>query len=452
MKQLTLEQHRSRIQNINTAEANNRSYLKRHRIRDYMPGQAVYNLGNYPEKISFEPTEYDYNLLKSMAENGVELIQVHEEWNDSIRRWGADKFSTYDPKGLRHFIELCHSFGIKIIPYTSSGYFHAYDPDFREEFTLRERYCINGMYFKYRSCSSSSAEWRDYLLPRTFRVLDEYGFDGLYNDWGQDSHYMLNGLLQRDGVMAYDPETEDLLSMIYAEVKSRGGIYKLHCARNEGAPCLDRVYDYLWIGEGVTDIDVGVGKTFLPYVIPCQDKSRNKLTPIDEYFASVIPFMQFPLLTTRGRPITGARIEQDVPYYGNENGNIGHEYLFIKRISDYMKAHGGEPCTYSLWGNVPDDPNEYDIWCKYLALYRPMVEDNSIAYIELRDCADILSPLPQDIYASMFVNEEKYLVVSNMGDAPYTLQLKDRWQDRVSGTAGTQFVVPSKRILFLQLV
>ena len=81
-----------------------------------------------------------------------------------------------------------------------------------------------------------------------------------------------------------------------------------------------------------------------------------------------------------------------------------------------------------------------------------MVEDNSIAYIELRDCADILSPLPQDIYASMFVKEEKYLVVSNMGDAPYTLQLKDRWQDRVSGTAGTQFVVPSKRILFLQLV
>ena len=88
MKELTLSQYRSRIDNINAAEHGNRKYLRRHRIRDYMPGQAVYNLGDYPARFSIEPTEYDYNLLKDMAENGVELIQIHEEWN--CRHTAAD--------------------------------------------------------------------------------------------------------------------------------------------------------------------------------------------------------------------------------------------------------------------------------------------------------------------------------------------------------------------------
>ena len=154
MKELTLSLHRARIENINAAEQGSRAYLRRHRIRDYLPGQAVYNLGDYPAKFSIEPTEYDYNMIKDMAAHGVELIQIHEEWNDSIRRFGADKYSSHDPEGLHHFIDLCHSFGIKIIPYISSGYLHEYDPDFREEFTQRVAHCINGMYFKYRNCSA----------------------------------------------------------------------------------------------------------------------------------------------------------------------------------------------------------------------------------------------------------------------------------------------------------
>ena len=75
-----------------------------------------------------------------------------------------------------------------------------------------------------------------------------------------------------------------------------------------------------------------------------------------------------------------------------------------------------------------------------------------VAYIELRDCADILSPLPEQIYASMFVNEEKYLVVSNMTDIPYALCLRDAWIDRESSATGSTFTVAPKRILFLRLI
>lgn len=48
---------------------------------------------------------------------------MHEEWNDGIRKLGADKFSSHDPEGMKAFIRLCHDFGIKVIPYVSTGFF-----------------------------------------------------------------------------------------------------------------------------------------------------------------------------------------------------------------------------------------------------------------------------------------------------------------------------------------
>ncbi len=452
MKRLSLEEHRARIDNINTAEQNNRSFYRRHRIRDYLPGQATYNLGDYPAPFSIEPTEYDFNMLRDMAKNGVELIQLHEEWNDPIRHLGADKFTCFDPKGLEKFIDLAHYFGIKIIPYISSGFFHELDPDFDEKFTVRKNYCINGMHFKYRRCSAGSAEWREYLLPRTFAVLDRYDFDGIYNDMGYDSSHRVKagGCDKKYGLAEYDPEIEDLLGVIYGEVKRRGGIYKIHRSRNNPAPCHDRVYDYIWIGEAIGETNIGVGKDFYDYVIPCRDKKQIKEGYDDAYYASVIPFLQFPLLTSRGRPLTGKRIEEDIPYYGNEDGKLGDEFEFNKKVGEYMKEHPDGPYTYSLWSSIPDDVGDYVRWCKYLALYRPMVERDTLVYIELRDSADIISSIPDRVYASMFVNEKKYLAVSNFTGEDYELKLNDRWHDRVSGASADVFAIPDGKILFLE--
>ena len=85
MKQLTLEQHRARLDNLRRAHREVRSFTRDLRIRDYLPGQIIYYLGDYPAPMSIAPTEYDYNLLKSYAEHGVGMIQVHEEWNDTIK-------------------------------------------------------------------------------------------------------------------------------------------------------------------------------------------------------------------------------------------------------------------------------------------------------------------------------------------------------------------------------
>ncbi len=38
----------------------------------------LYNFGEYQNKMTVKPTEYDYNLIKKLSENGLGLIQIHE--------------------------------------------------------------------------------------------------------------------------------------------------------------------------------------------------------------------------------------------------------------------------------------------------------------------------------------------------------------------------------------
>ena len=63
----SLEAQQARINNIKFAEEHVFQCARKTRIRNYMPGQVTYSLGDYPSKISAMPTEYDYNLLKSLS-------------------------------------------------------------------------------------------------------------------------------------------------------------------------------------------------------------------------------------------------------------------------------------------------------------------------------------------------------------------------------------------------
>ena len=241
------------------------------------------------------------------------------------------------------------------------------------------------------------------------------------------------------------PELEDLLSTVYGEVQRRGGIYKVHADYNFALPVKDRVYDYLWIGEGVKNSQIGVGKEHPDFVVPCPDFSRNVAGGFAYHFAKTIPFLQFPLLA-RGRPMAGGRITEDIPYYGI----CGPYYDFFRRAGEYAAAHPEGPHIYSEWSAIPPVADEYPTWCKYLALYEPMVAENSVAYIELRECADILSPIPDAVYASMFVNESRYLVLSNFTGADYELKLSSAWENRETGAVSDTFVVKNDSIIFLK--
>lgn len=444
-----------REQTIESAETRVKSCFRRIRVENYLAGQAIYNLGDYPNRISAKPTEYDRRLLRRLAESGVELIQLHEEWNDPNRLYGGTKFDPPDPEGLKEFIQACHAEGIKVIAYLSTGFFPYEDPDFSEDFirsyedqpTLEpRRLWYTAHCFHYRKCTAGSASWRAYLTEKIDHVMDEYGFDGIFNDWGYDKVALYPAILDR---LPYDPELEELLLQTYRQVKSKGGIYKLHADRNNQPPCNRRVYDYLWVGEAVSQSadSVGVGKDYPTYVVPCIDmvNSKNSLT-FSQYVARTVPYLQFPLLKC-GRPILGENLElPGVTYYG------GVEQRFYEQVRGYMRENPQGPYVYSLWSSIPDDPQDVERWTHYFSLYRPMVTEGSRVWIDVKESDLLAEPQPPQSCLSLFANEKTYLTLSNYGEERCRFVLSDLWKDMETGETGTAFSVLSNGIRFLSMV
>lgn len=252
-------------------------------IHDYIPGQVIYNLGEYPNKMTIRPTAYDHDLIRKLSENGVGLIQIHEEWNDAMRIMGADKFSSHDKDGLKEFIDLCHSFHIKVLPYLSSGFFDERDPDFTEKFVADPKLMLVQNYYRYRCCNAASPEWNQYLFDNLHRMMDEYVFDGIFNDMGYDRR---DGEGNPYGMEEYDPYIEDLLVRMYSVVKNEyHGIVKLHIGELQLPVSNEKIYDYLWVGESCkTSEELLRTVQYSPYVIPCPDYKFTNETNGDIYF------------------------------------------------------------------------------------------------------------------------------------------------------------------------
>ncbi len=452
MEKYSLAAQQTRLENIRFAQKYAAGCYRTERVRNYLPGQVTYNLGDEPARVSAMPTEYDHRLIASLAQRGVQLIQLHEEWNDAMRLHGADKYSTPDPEGLHKFVDLCHGCGIKVIPYVSSGYLQPGDPAYRPEFSLTDA-SWSGSYKYYRKGSAGSAAWREFILRKTFEVMDTYGFDGIYNDWGYDGlNLAMQTARDRGEVfdrtnLPYDPEIEDLLCLLYEGIHARGGICKLHDDSTFGA-YRQRVYDYLWIGEAVRDPKTLMIYRDAPlYIVPCPDKTFFNESMPRMFFALSIPFMQFPLLP-HGRPWKGEGADAPGVKFNKKSSSYAH----LLKIRDYTRAHPNGPYVYSHWSSIPDDPAYLDRWSMFLALYRPMVVEGSIVHICLEDTGLFRQPLPKDTLVSMFTNERQYLVISNLGDAPITAPLAHAWRNRETGETVNVIGIPAGDIRLLERI
>lgn len=91
-----------------------------------------------------------------------------------------------------------------------------------------------------------------------------------------------------------------------------------------------------------------------------------------------------------------------------------------------------------------------EAWKKYRALYAPMTQEVTLAYLDLQECADILSAPAEGVYGSMFVNDVKYLAVANLSDKPYALELAEQWTDRISNENAKAFSVQPGQLLLLE--
>ncbi|MCW5977935.1 MAG: hypothetical protein KIT09_07645 [Bryobacteraceae bacterium] len=421
MKSYTAEDHRRRLQNIARCERGIHKCLRRHLITGYIPGQAAYNLAEYPCRKPYDPGEADERELDRLYRGGIRLIHIMEDWNDLLRLFGGDKFTAVNPAGLKRFVSMVHKRRMKILLYASTGYFQYGDPDLKDEWVRGLPGKVGqSAHWRLVRCSPASAGWRAYMLPRTLGILDEYGVDGLYNDWGYRPLYNNANPPTKDEVLAFeetaghDAALEDLLGLIYSEVKRRGGIYKMHADRNNRPLTRLQLYDYLWVGEGIASSDKVrlETKNHPPYVIPCFDLSRDKLENEDEMYLHTIPYMQFPLLLG-GQPFTGERAAiPGVQYLTEEQDWLLRRW---RAMWKYYQAHPEGPFAYGHWDSFPPRPKVRETHAHWLSHYLPLVEEGTWAYLEISESDFFRAPLPAEVVASCFANLETYLVLANYG-------------------------------------
>ena len=414
----TSEDHRRRLRNLAACERAIHKCLRRHLITNYLPGQCSYNLGEYPCRKPWEIGDWDIQELDRLKDQGIGLIQLHEEWNDSQRLFGAHKFAPLNPAGFRRFIDLAHERSMKVIVYASSGFFEKRDPDFRNEWA-RDQDLVE-LFYHYARCSPASTGWRAYLLKQLVHLLDEYGIDGIYNDLG---YLPLAGNPARptaDEVFAFqetpshDGALEDLLSLIYEAVHRRAGVVKVHLGAADRPHTDLRVYDYLWVGEEVESGDSlrEAVKNYSPYVVPCLDMSRARIENENELYLHTVPYMQFPLLLG-GKPFTGERAMIPGIQYVPETEDFWTQHC--RAIWKYYQSHPDGPYSFGWWDSVPGRRDARTTHARWLKQYLPMVEEGSWAWMEIKDSQLFHRPLPPNVVASVFANREVYLVLANYG-------------------------------------
>ncbi len=381
----TREDHRKRLESIAFGEKRVRACIRKHLITSYIPGHAVYT----PSGKNWNPDDNDDKALAKLHDIGIGIIQP---WSGWATCWGKNYLEAKNPDGFRKMIKLAHSHGLKVIPYTSSQFFERTDPNFKKEWAWPQSFDLVENDYHLAHCSPASPDWRAYTLHRHIRVMDEYGVDGLYNDLG----YLRPGervnfyrpiekqKFAQDEVLAFregpkmDGAMGDFLALLYAEVKRRNGIYKLHKEGMDTVHTELKIYDYLWVGEAGNDFDFlrESVKNYTPYVTP---QRFVKVLPEqeDETFINSIPYMQFPL--------------------------IGH-------------------------GQAGDQGERYiETFIKWFRLYLPMVEEGTWVWTDITSSELFQTVVPQRTVASLFVNREVYLVFANFNHKPVNIITNDEY-------------------------
>jgi len=429
----TADDHRRRLENIALCHRSIRTCMRKHLVTDYLPAQCAYNLGEYPCRKPWNPDEYDEQELDRLRDHGIQLLQVFDEWNDSLRLFGGDKYSPLNPAGFQRFVEMVHQRRMKLLPYASPCFLQRTDRDFRQEWSREGDYLEVG-YWNMARCSPASPGWRAFLLPRIARILDEYGADGIYLDGG----YVTNARKRiaapaKDEVVAFEETPQhdgafaDLLALIYSEVKRRGGVVKLHVDGADQPMAGDqKVCDYLWVGEGVGNADAlrEAVKNHPPYVVPCLDMTFAKVESDEEQYLHTLPYLQFPILQA-GRPFTGER--GMIPGVRYPRGERDFWVERCRRIWEHYQKHPQGPYTYGGWDSVPGRAETRPAHARWLKRYLPLVEEGSWAWLEIGQSDLFAGPLAKGVVASAFAGRELYLVLANYGRSPAEVGTSDAY-------------------------
>ena len=143
----------------------------------------------------------------------------------------------------------------------------------------------------------------------------------------------------------------------------------------------------------------------------------------------------------------GERVDvPEVEYIYNPQNDEKKHFDNVKR---WYEAHPDGPHVYSEWSSIPDDPVTREKWFYYLDLYRPMVTKGSRVYMDIAESTMFYGVLPEGVHATLYVNGEIYLCVSNLSRERKDIVLTEAWRDRENGEAVQAFSLGYGEIRFL---
>ncbi len=228
--------------------------------------------GDYKEYLAGDfGGENGYDRMKRL---GVTTLVLHEKWN-KIQNYPY--LSEPTAEQARVIIEECHKRGIKVIPYF--GYELAtlapiWDERAPEALQLQAGKLTGGWWRvppqrDYMVCYKSS--WQDTFVDGIAKLMDDYGFDGLYLDGTVNLNGCTNalhgcGYTDEEGVRhpTYPiKEIRQLFRRLYEIVEPRGGIINYHSSICCNIPAMG--FTHLgWNGESIQFKLVKDGASTIP--------------------------------------------------------------------------------------------------------------------------------------------------------------------------------------------
>ena len=205
----------------------------------------------------------DEIMVDALARQGVEYLYVHERWSDLQNSFWL---TTNTAKRLKYIIKLAHDRGMKVIPYFGfelATLSPLCNENFMEYKLQREdNYYdfMHGIYVRTPHQRDLSvcykSKYSQIFLDGVKKLMDEYGFDGIYLDGTYSVNHCLNekhgcGYRDKDGNLhATYPiwAQREMCEKLYEIVHTRGGIINIHTSNNFPVPLL-AFADSIWDGE-----------------------------------------------------------------------------------------------------------------------------------------------------------------------------------------------------------
>lgn len=186
-------------------------------------------------------SEIGFDRLKRL---GVEVLYIHEKWNDIQN---SPILTDRTKKRARYIIDECHKRGIKVVPYfgmeisSLSPYFSKYGEEWKVK-AYQDRVMISGSWNRWpaqralKVCLNSG--WADIFVEGIIKVIEEFGFDGIYLDSTMRQRHCTNskhgcGYQDSNGqwhTTHYQHGIRKVFKALYRYTTEHGLIMNSHCA------------------------------------------------------------------------------------------------------------------------------------------------------------------------------------------------------------------------------